>query len=163
MTRRSELYGDWGKLKNILHNLKDIDDEYESVIKEMGEKIAERVKSLIASQSIYLESLDTEYLAQKKSEGRDSRTLISSGEFLDSIEVINIEVKDNGIEVFIGVGDGMTETWIPMKELAYYIEYGTENQPARMPFARSWEEMKAEITNEAIGRLKKEIGGILRG
>lgn len=162
MPRRSELYGDWGKLKNILHNLKDIDDEYESVIKEMGEKIAERVKSLIASQSIYLEPLEKEYLAQKQSEGRDERTLISSGEFLDSIKVIDIEIGDDSIDVFIGVEDGMTETWIPMKELAYYIEYGTENQPARMPFARSWEEMKAEITNEAMSKLKSRIGAKLR-
>jgi hypothetical protein len=49
-----------------------------------------------------------------------------------------------------------------MQELATYIEYGTVNQPARMPFARSWEAIKAEVSTEVSNRLKAEIEGVLR-
>lgn len=158
----SELYGDWEELKRILHNLSDMDSTYEEIIIDMGHKIAEKVKELISTQSIYLEPLEAEYRQQKAMEGQDGRTLIRTGDFLDSIEVVDIQVSGDDVEVFISVKDGVTETGISMRELAQYIEYGTRNQPARLPFTRSWEAMKSEVMNETMNRLSSEIGDVLR-
>lgn len=158
----SEVYGDWDEVKRILRDLNDMDGTYEDVIVEMGHKIADKVKELIASQSIYLEPLDKEYRQQKAKEGHDGRTLISTGDFLESIEVTDIQIGADDIEVFISIKDGVTETGISMRELAQYIEYGTRNQPARLPFTRSWEAMKSEVMTEVTNKLRSKIEDVLK-
>ena len=159
---KSELFGDWNKLKRVLHNLNNNHQQYEQVIISMGNKITERIWDLIESQSIFLEPLQEEYKKRKIAEGKDERTLIRSGDFLNSIQVIDIRSDGEELTVFIGVEDGITETGIPMRELAEYIEYGTVNQPARMPFQRSWEEMRNEVANEVMNQLKEKIEVTLR-
>lgn len=159
---KSELFGDWAKLKHTLRKLADNGGQYDQIVISMGHKIAEKIWDLIESQSIDLEPLKEDYLRQKVFDGFDERTLIKTGDFLNSIKVIDITSDGEDLTVFIGVEDGMTVTGISMNELAYYIEYGTVNQPARMPFARSWEAMKAEVSSEVSSRLKAEIEGVLR-
>lgn len=159
---KSELYGDWGKLKGILNNLRNLEGEYDDIIIEMGNEIANRIRGLVESQSIYLEPLQEEYRERKVAEGYDKRTLIRTGEFLESIRVIDIRTDGDEVDVFIGIEDGTTETGISMRELAMYIEYGTENQPARLPITRSWESMKAEVISETMNKLRDKIEGALR-
>lgn len=158
----SELFGDWEKLKHVLRKLADNPHQYEHIVISMADKIVERIWDLIESQSIELEPLVEEYRQRKVAEGYDERILIRTGDFLNSIQVTDIQTNGDDITVLISVEDGRTETGISMKELAQYIEYGTSNQPARMPLHRTWEEIRHSVKKEVMERLKAEIGSELR-
>lgn len=158
----SELYGDWDKFARILHNLKDNEPEYDEVIRSVGQKIAEKIRELIESQGIDMPALDDEYLADKVSEGYDSRILIRTHKFVDSIKLTYEEDRGDGIMVFIGVDGGTTDTGLSMQELADFIEFGTSRQPARMPFHKSWAMMEHEIMEEVSQRLLAIIEGDLK-
>jgi hypothetical protein len=160
MTNR--LFGDWDKFRHILVKLSQNHNQYDYVIKSMGEKIAERIYELVEDQSIHLEALTKEYLSRKTKEGYDERTLIRKGDFLLSIKVIDIQSNGDELTVFIGVEDGMTTTKISMRTLAEFLEYGTEKMVGRHPILRSWEEMKRDVSNEVASRLKAEIRSDLR-
>lgn len=159
---RSELFGDWDKTRHILNKLATNHNQYEEVIRSMGYKIAERVWDLIESQELDMAPLEEAYRARKVAEGKDDRILIRRGDFLNSIKVLDITSNGDEMTVFIGVEDGITETGIRMEELAYYIEYGTENQPARMPFQLSWEAMRNEMAREVQDRIRQKVEVALR-
>jgi hypothetical protein len=158
----NKLFGDWNKFQHVLYKLSENHDQYEGIIISIGEKITERIWDLIESQSIELEPLVEEYRQRKVREGYDERILIRTGDFLNSIAVTDIRGDGENLTVFIGVEDGVTETGISMKELAGYLEFGTEDMIARQPFFRSWEQIRKEVAREVSGRLKAEIGGDLR-
>lgn len=159
----SALFGDWSKLKHVLRKLSENGNQYQSIVTSMADDIVTRIWDLIEQQAIELEPLVEEYRKQKVAEGYDERILIKTGDFLNSIAVTDIETNGDDITVFISVDDGVTNTGISMKELAYYIEYGTVNQPARMPLHRTWEEISQSVKSEVASRLKAEIGSDLRG
>lgn len=152
-----EIFGDWDKFERILKNLRDNRPSYQHVIRYMGEQITETIWDLIESQSIDLEPLVKEYEFRKIKEGYDERILIRSGDFINSIQVTDIRVSGYNIEVVIGVEDGITRTGITMKELAQYLEYGTEDMPGREPFKKSWEKMQDDVKEEVSNRLKSII------
>lgn len=159
---KSSLFGSWGKFQRMLTKLEDNPEQYFRVVESMGEKITERIWDIIEGQEIYLEPLTKEYEFRKAKEGYDERTLIRTGDYLNSIKVIDITSSGDSLEVTIGVEDGTTETGISMKQLALYIEYGTEDQPARMPFQRSWEVMKRDVEQEISERIYAKIEEVMQ-
>lgn len=152
-----QVYGDWDKFERILKNLSKNRPDYQYVIRYMGEQITENIWDLIESQSLDMQALVKEYAAKKNIEGYDSRILIRSGDFLNSIQVTDIRSDGYHMTVKIGVEDGFTRTRISMVDLGYYLEYGTRNMPARQPFKKSWEKMREDVGNEVIGRLRTII------
>lgn len=159
---KSSLFGSWGKFQRMLTKLEENPEQYFRVIESMGEKITERLWDIIEGQEIYLEPLTKEYEFRKAKEGYDERTLIRTGDYLNSIKVIDITSSGDSLEVTIGVEDGTTETGISMKQLALYIEYGTADQPARMPFQRSWEVMKKDVEQEVSERIYAKIEEVMQ-
>lgn len=159
---KSSLFGSWGKFQRMLTKLEDNPEQYFRVVESMGEKITERIWDIIEGQEIYLEPLTKEYEFRKAKEGYDERTLIRTGDYLNSIKVIDITSSGDSLEVTIGVEDGTTETGISMKQLALYIEYGTQDQPARMPFQRSWEVMKRDVEQEISERIYAKIEEVMQ-
>ena len=152
-----EIFGDWDKLEQTLKALAKNNEAYKRVIRDISEKITEAIWDLIESQSIELEPLVKEYEFRKIKEGYDERILIRSGDFLNSIQVTDVRVRGYDIQVHIGVEDGMTQTGISMKDLAYFLENGTEDMPARQPFKKSWEEIRKDVKEEVGNRLKSVI------
>lgn len=158
----SNLFGDWDKFKHVLNKLSKNAEQYQGIVISMSEKIVTEIWDLIESQSIELEPLVEEYRQRKISEGYDERTLIKTGDFLNSIDVLDISANGDELTVFIGVEDGVTETGLSMKVLAEYLEYGTENMVGRYPILRSWEAIKNDVQKEVADRLKAEIRSDLR-
>lgn len=152
-----EIYGDWDKFERILKNLRDNRESYQHVIRYIGEQITERIWDLIESQSLDMKALVQEYEFRKIKEGHDERILIRTGDFLNHIQITDIQVNGYDMMVHIGVEDGITKTGISMKDLAYYLEYGTKEMPAREPFKKSWDEMRNDVRSEVSERLKAII------
>ena len=157
-----EIYGDWDRLDRILKSLQRNRREYHDVIMDVGEEIADRIKELISSGSLNLEPLVAEYRAQKLADGYGDTILVRTGDYVNSIQVVDIEPKGYDMDVFISVGDGMTRTGISMQELAEFLEYGTSKMTGREPFKKSWEEMKSDIIAEVEQRLTAIIKEDLR-
>jgi hypothetical protein len=153
----SKLFGDWDKLQHVLRKLSENGDQYQGIVYSMADKIVEKLWELIESQAIEMAPLKEEYLKRKIAEGYDERIAIRTGDYLNSLQVTDIQSDGESLTVFISVEDGVTQTEISMKDLANYLEYGTSNQPARYPMTRSWEAMKAEVQSEVASRLKGEI------
>ena len=152
-----EVFGDWDKLEQTLKALQQNNRAYQNVIRQVADKITEAIWDLIESQSIELEPLVKEYEFRKIKEGYDERILIRTGDFINSIDVTDITIQGNDIRVFIGVRDGVTKTGISMQQLAEFLEYGTEDMPAREPFRKSWEEIRKDVKEEVSDRLKSII------
>jgi hypothetical protein len=157
----SKLFGDWNKFNRTLNKLANNASQYQGVVQSMSDKIVENLWDIIESQSIYLEPLKEEYLRRKIAEGYDERILIRTGDFLNSLQVLDIQSDGDSMTVFIGVEDGETKTGISMRELSYYLEFGTEKMVGRHPMLRSWEVMKAEVEREVADKLKASIQEVL--
>lgn len=158
----SELYGDWDKLFNALYNMQDMKGKLADAVVETAKTVEINIKSFIENQEIDLVPLTEEYLRRKVAQGYDPRILIKTNQYLESIAVTDIEISNRNITIFVGVIDGATSTGISLAELAYYIEYGTFRQPARLPFTKSWERMRADIQKEFIDRIKDAFEGCFR-
>lgn len=158
----SKVYGDWKKLKKALNNLGKFTDDIQEVGKKAGEYVELKIKDNIENQSLNLAPLAQEYWRRKIAEGYDPRILIRTGEYLDSIKIVDIQETGNGISIFVGVEDGITETGISMSELATYIEYGTRKQPARLPITQSWEKMRSEVRRMIIEEIQVAFKGAVR-
>jgi hypothetical protein len=159
----SELYGDWDKALKTFQNMKGLstsDMAYEII--DTGDAIADRIKEYIESQDLALQPLTEEYLNRKVSEGYDPRILIRTGEFVDNIEVTDVDESDNTAMVFVSVKDGTTSTGISLKELAEFLEYGTSRMPARYPFTLSWEKMRGEIKRNVARRMMVMLEGVVK-
>lgn len=151
------VYGDWDKLDNILNSLKNNRREYHDVIRDVGQDIADRIKELILTQGIQLEPLVAEYRKRKLAEGYGDDILVRTQDFVNSIQVVDIQPKGHDLDIFISVEDGMTRTGITMMELAEFLEYGTSKMTGREPFKKSWDEMKEDVKSEIMQRLKDII------
>lgn len=157
---RCEMTGDWDKAVEMLKGLRNMQEKYKEIVKQISKEVAITVSDLIESQGIDMASLDAEYAKNKKERGRDGRILISSRNFVDNIEVKSITVTGSSINVKVGVLDGTTETKITNEKLAQFLEGGTSNMPKREPFKKSWEKMRTEIKEEVR---KDLINAILEG
>lgn len=153
----SQLFGDWKKFRHVLTKLSENADQYQGLVISMSDKIVERLWDIIESQSIDMAPLNENYLTWKTNKGLDERTAIKTGDYLNSLSVLDIQSDGDSLTVQIGVEDSTREDGISMREVAYYLEYGTHDQPARMPLHKSWEEMKRDVMNEVNSRLKAEI------
>ncbi|MMZ51273.1 hypothetical protein D1872_130080 [compost metagenome] len=158
----SGLYGNWGAINVHLRNLQRANYK-DKVLKPIGELIAQRVRQNIMQQRLAFEPLVEEYLSRKIAQGYDSRILAKTETFVDAIEVKDIQSSGNSFNVIVGVKDGSEqESGISLEELSYYIEYGTDRQPARYPFTLSWEEMRGRVTNETIDLIKVTLQEAIR-
>lgn len=151
----SYLYGDWEELKRRVRGLSDNNSSYKDAVRNVGDGIAEKIRSYIESQALDFAPLQEEYLAAKVSQGGDPRILIRSGAYAESIKTVRDEERAMDLFMFISIEGGTTETGISMQELAEYIEYGTSRQPARLPITQSWEQMKNDV--------QREIGSVIKG
>lgn len=148
----SGLTGNWGQVNSALYNLSRTKN-YDKVLTTIGNLVVNRIKQNIMSQSIQLVPLQEEYKRRKIAAGHDPRILISTGEFLNSIVVKDVQSSGDSFSITVGVEDGSGSNGISLEELAYYIEYGTSKQPGRFPFTLSWEEMRSRVSNELINQI----------
>ena len=157
------VYGDWDKLNRILHNLSDSNNEHQDVVEDLGNEVADRIYQAISNQEIDLEPLVEEYRKRKQQAGYGNDILIRTSDYVNSIDVTDVQVQGHDIKVTIGIMDGTTETGLSMQELAYYLEYGTEDMVGRRPIEKSWEHIKEDIKAEAERRIREIIRSDLDG
>ena len=113
-----------------------------------AESVAEDVKKTVEEQKLKWAPLSPEYLKHKKDKGLDERILIATRDYLDN--GIGVYKKDN--YVVVGPLPGKhKDSDLSYQDLAMFLEYGTENMPAR-PL---WRPLRAEA-KEKIKSFKKD-------
>lgn len=152
----SGLFGNWGQINVHLNNLKRAKIK-EKPLLGVGAILAEQIRRNIEEQRIDFVPLSPEYAARKAARGGDSRILIDTHQYVDSIVVKDLEVEGDTFRIVVGVADGEMDTGISLSELAYYIEYGTHKQPGRYPFTLTWEQMREKLKQEIVSQIKVEI------
>jgi hypothetical protein len=152
----SGLTGNWGRVNVFLNNLKRSKYKEEALI-TIGDTVVQQIRRNIEQQLLDFPELVARYHRRKVSEGYDPRILIRTGDFLDSIVVTDVSVDGDTYSIKVGVSDGLTESKLPMSDLAYYIEHGTIKQPGRFPFALTWEGMRSRLKQDIVQQIKVEL------
>ena len=123
------------KLKGKIPKLKDfslakeIEFHRQVVARLVAEHIREQIKETMDAQSLPWAPLSDAYLAYKKAQGLDTRTLLATKFYYDHIEAWS-EGKDRH---FVGVRDGVVHepSGQSLAKIGLTHEYGTKNVPAR--------------------------------
>jgi hypothetical protein len=128
--------------------------------KDLAEEFADDLKSLISRQLIAWVPLSANYKTRKRILGLDPRILIATGRYVNSIQPIQ-------------QGDGSWVISVPeeplrpgskhtLRDLARWLEYGTENMPARphwRPAKNIWRtkiyQMKRRLHFDLVTELKR--------
>ena len=101
-----------------------------STSKYYAYKFRDYLKSVIKLQKYKWAPLQKDYLDWKKKAGRDTRTLISSGEYVNSIQVFKF-----GTGYVVGLPNKKhKDSNLPLGELMKIIEFGTLRTPPRPHF-----------------------------
>jgi len=136
----------------------------QNVSKRIAERVAELAKEVLEKQ-VYRsqwEDLSETYSDWKERQNLDPRTLISTGEYLDSIKA---RVRHYPTRYFVGPDPEAThkDSGLPFKKLMRMHEYGFEDPargvriPAR-PFWRPFaEEVRIWIEDEITTNFKLEV------
>lgn len=145
---KSKLTGDWGVAGRFF---KEKISTFEKVGNEplmmCANLYASRLKENIESQSLPMAELNPQYLRYKSTHGLDTRKLIATGEYLDSIGVQIISDTKSHKRAFVGVpNDAEHKSGIDLKYLAEIMEYGTFDGTiqSRPHYRPTWEQVSPE-------------------
>jgi hypothetical protein len=98
-------------------------------VQNLSDEMADDLRRRLETQQFHHKPLKPDYLANKISEGLDSRILIATQEYLDAIQ--SRPLRD-GSGWKVGVGDGVhASSGLLLKVLARTHEFGFGNVPAR--------------------------------
>lgn len=159
----SELYGDWDKVEQFLDNLSNnyMKNIREVLERSVGKEIEIKLKDSVRKQLLTLEPLSPSYLQRKKAKGLDPRTLIATGEYINNLQVIELEETEDTLTLFIGATDEMHYSGLTFAELSVIIEYGTDTQPPRPHVALTWEKIQREVESKVQRLIKEELEKLL--
>lgn len=160
MARRGRRVGDWAKIKENLQTLQPT--LVESINKWAGREADYFLKLLqdnIKGQKLDFRPLNPQYVAFKERNGLSTKTLISTGEYVEKLTVVKSE-QGNLVSYFIGAysEDEHEASGHTMDVIARWLEYGTVNMPPIPHLNPSWEMYKHTFRR----RLYKEVDKLLR-
>ena len=129
--------------------------------KDLAEEFADDLRMLISRQLIGWMPLSKEYKIYKRKMGLDPRILIATGRYVSSIQPVQqrdgswiVSVPDEPLR------QGSKHT---LKDLARWLEYGTQNMPARphwRPAKNIWKtklyQMKRRLQFNVARELKRQ-------
>lgn len=118
-----------------------VDQVVDEEMEESANSLADLVKSVLLRQAYTWKPLSERYLAWKKREGLDLRTLIATKTYVQSIRAV--PRKRKGEIVSWGVGPGHPNekhgpSGLRLHDLARLLEYGTRRMPARPHWRPAW-------------------------
>jgi len=144
-----------------------------SVSEKKVKKAAEDYKKLVLDtleQQRYAsrwQPLNAKYLAWKRRVGRDSRILIATREYMQSIEVVKKPIEDSPVQkrVFfvVGLPDKIhKDSGIPIRKLARIHEFGAtrynkKGQEIRIPARPLWRPTMAEFQAKNAKKILERI------
>lgn len=120
----------------------------------IASRLAGQLRAKILAQSFHHQSLNPAYLAWKTRMGLDTRILIASGAYVNSIQPR--KVGDTSYN--ISPGSQVTESGATLHDIGFWHEFGTENMPARPHWQPIWREFSRN-QSQLIAELKKELAG----
>lgn len=107
-------------------------------IEELAKDILDELREIVEKQKYKWFPLTPEYLEAKKKAGLDLRIYLATRELIDE----GIGVYKKGKSIFVGPLKGKhSKSKLTYQKLAQYLEYGTENIPAR-PL---WRPLKSSV------------------
>lgn len=142
------VFGAWDEVGLLLTAKKEyqqIGDEYLEKSAEMYQK---ELYNLIDTQGYRWKKLSDVYLAMKKRKNLDTRTLIATGEYLESIEVGDVDNVNGKRYIYVGVSPNAIHTsGIKMQALAEIHEYGSRDGkiPPRPHYRPAWTKVRPKI------------------
>ncbi len=110
--------------------------------------LAESVRDMIKYQLALRPPTSEEFTQWKKRHGFDTRTLVMTKEYMNSIIVFEAPIgnKKNYYAVSVGVVDKPhSRAKVAMSLLAKWLEYGTKHMPARPHWRVVWEGFRVRI------------------
>ena len=159
----SSLYGDWDKAEKFLNKLNDnyIDNIREVLERSIAKEIEVKLKENVKQQLIQLEPLSPSYLERKEKSGLDSRVLIAKGEYIENLQVVELEETKDKLVLYIGSTNERHYSGLTFAELSVIIEYGTPTQPPRPHVRLTWEKIQREVEKEVKKLIEDELEKLL--
>lgn len=159
----SRLYGDWDKVEKFLNDLNDnyINNIREALERSIGKEIEVKLKENVKNQLLKLEPLSQNYLDRKVHKGLDYRVLISTGDYINNLQVEELEETEDTLTLFIGATDDKHYSGLTFAELSVIIEYGTDTQPPRPHIRLTWEKIQREIEGKVRKLIEDELDKLL--
>jgi phage gpG-like protein len=128
-------------------------------IEKASHHLAELVKLAIITQAFKWKPLTERYIKWKKRKGRDTRILIATGEYVQSIQVTqNSEGDLDDVTYTVGLPDKIhVDSGLPIRKLAAIHEFGAPKAriPARPVWQPVWKMAMPEIKEKVTARIKK--------
>lgn len=127
------------------------------IVKSVAEDAVQEVKERIENQTYNHIPLNRKYLKWKDKWGLDTRILIRTGTYVDSIKVVEIQYprgigyrvgfeKDAHTPLLDSKGRIVSEDGGPyLTVLSKWLEYGTRNMPARPHFMPVYRDIRTSI------------------
>lgn len=144
MARMVRLTGNWDGLNMTLRAInKRMTPHLRAKLYESGELVIDIIKSHMINQDLNWNPLSPETVRRKGSE----TIYIETGELFNSFEVRKLRSSKNSGSIFVGASPWKThkESGLKYTDLMLYLEYGTEDIPARPLIAPSFEEAQKLI------------------
>lgn len=140
----SKIYkiGDWSKVMTLVANMrKDFKMARKKSLTEAGKKTLAELRGHIKAQDLPWKPLSTKYLEQKAQKGYPLDTLYATGQFRDSLTIIQKEGM-----VFIGIPNGARtkDTGEQLTTIAAVHEFGSDGRgiEARPLFRPTMDDVK---------------------
>jgi len=135
------------------------------IAKEEAERFAEMVRQAVYSQRYKWVPLSQKYLEWKRRTGRDSRILVATREYVESIRIVRNEVgswheSEKVVFYEVGLPDIIhLESGLPIRKLAAIHEFGVPSRriPARPLWRPVWEEFKGTSKEKIIKHMKMRV------
>lgn len=143
----SRLFGDWQRATDFFARLLGFSDKIERLLEDdIAKEVEVKLKENVRNQLLDLKDLSPEYLARKRKEGLDTRTLIATGDYIESLRVFDIQKSKGKLTIYVGASnEDKHYSGLSVGELALIIEEGTFNIPPRPHFRLTWEKIDYEI------------------
>lgn len=125
-------------------------------LRQQADLLLERMLEHLERQDLNWPALSPETI-KRKVDNKD-KILIETGELKSKLKVRKIATKTDRFTVFVGA-----DAWerhrngLKMSDLMIYLEYGTDNMPARPLMGPTWEEMKPGVKNACRGVVEELV------
>lgn len=160
-----KLTGDFEGLgKTLTQSVKNVDTIGTKIVESNSEMYKKAVVDNIESQSIAWRPLNPDYKAGKGILGLDTRILVATGEYVNSIDIKELPPKGGKLHYHVGVDPNATHSsGINMGLLSLVMEYGTADGriPARSHFGETWRQVRNKIRDNSL-KYGREIWQIQR-
>ena len=146
-----------GILKETQKEANEYKKKQYKLVKKLANLFKLELIQTIQKQDLELAPLTDSYLQSKKNKGLDERILIATGEYIKSIKVRPYKGGKNIRKVSIAPEGQHKNTNLTNLEIAFMLENGTKNMPARP----HWKVVARRFTEDTM--LNKNIEAVSRG